>query len=143
MKTRKRIFILFILGLLLVTALTVQGQEIKVVVNNVKDDTGTVWVALHTPAEEYMKERYMWFKVSAQKGTVSGVFKDVPNGNYAISVMHDFNNNRELDKNAFGIPQEGFGFSNDAMGRFGPPDFKKASFEVPKRKEVIIKMRYM
>lgn len=123
--------------------LLAQGKEIKVVINNVKNDTGTIWVALHQPADEYMKERYMWFKVDAQKGTVSGVFKDVPIGTYAISVMHDFNNNRELDKNVLGIPQEGFGFSNDAMGRFGPPDFKKASFDVPERKEVVIKMRYM
>jgi uncharacterized protein (DUF2141 family) len=143
MNTTKNILMLSCLGLLPVATLVAQDQEIKVSINNVRDDIGTVWVALHLPAEEYMKDRYMWFKVPAQKGNVSGIFKDVPDGTYAISVMHDFNNNRELDKNAFGIPQEGFGFSNDAMGRFGPPDFKKASFEVPNQKEVIIKMRYM
>jgi uncharacterized protein (DUF2141 family) len=72
-----------------------QEREIKVIINNVRDDVGTVWVALHQPGEEYMKVRYMWFKVQAQKGTVSGIFKDVPDGTYEISIMHDFNNNRE------------------------------------------------
>lgn len=143
MINRRNALILLTLGLLPAISLIAQGQEIKVSINNLKDDTGTIWVALHLPGEEYMKERFMWFKVPAQKGSVSGVFKDVPDGVYAISVMHDFNNNRELDKNAFGIPQEGFGFSNDAMGRFGPPAFKKAAFEVPKQKEITIKMRYM
>ena len=143
MINRRGILMLITLGLFPAISLIAQGQEIKVSINNVKDDTGTIWVALHLPAEEYMKERFMWFKVAAQKGSIDGIFKDVPDGTYAISVMHDFNNNRELDKNAFGIPQEGFGFSNDAMGRFGPPDFKKAAFKVPEQKEVVIKMRYM
>lgn len=140
--TTIKIFIAILLTGLLSEGLVAQ-QEIKVKITDIKNDVGTVWVALHKPAEEYMKERFMWFKVEAKKGFIDGVFKDVPDGTYAISVMHDFNNNRELEKNMLGMPTEGFGFSNDAMGRFGPPDFKKASFEFSKQKEIVIKMRYM
>ena len=57
--------------------------------------------------------------------------------------MHDTNDNKELDSNLFGMPKEGFGFSNDAMGMFGPPDFKKASFEHDGEKEVVIYLKYM
>jgi len=28
----------------------------------------------------------------------------------------------------FGVPQEAFGFSNDARGSMGPPDFEEAAF---------------
>jgi uncharacterized protein (DUF2141 family) len=33
------------------------------------------------------------------------------------------------DKNFFGIPQEGYGFSNNARGSMGPPAFDKAAFQ--------------
>jgi uncharacterized protein (DUF2141 family) len=120
-----------------------QNQEIKVIIDNVKDDQGTLWVALHKPAEDYMKERFMFIQLTPIKGRVSGAFTDVPPGIYAISVLHDANNNKVVDKNSIGIPLEGVGFSNDAMGRFGPPEFKKVAFEVPKQKELVITMKYM
>lgn len=56
--------------------------------------------------------------------------KNVPGGDYAISIYHDKNNNEELDKNLLGIPTEGFGFSNNVMGTFGPPSFEQAKIYV-------------
>ena len=31
----------------------------------------------------------------------------------------------ELDKNTFGAPKEAYGFSNNARGTFGAPDYEK------------------
>jgi uncharacterized protein (DUF2141 family) len=56
--------------------------------------------------------------------------------------MHDVNKNGELDKNALGIPKEGFGFSNDAAGTFGPPGFDKAKFILPRAGELVITLKY-
>jgi uncharacterized protein (DUF2141 family) len=56
-------------------------------------------------------------------------FADPPAGSLAIAFIHDENGNGELDKNFFGIPQEGYGFSNDARGKMGPPAFDKAAFQ--------------
>ena len=76
-------------------------------------------------------------------GEVQVVFENVAPGDYAISVMHDANENDELDSNAFGIPKEGFGFSNDAMGMFGPPSFEKAKFNFTGKNQVAITLKYM
>jgi uncharacterized protein (DUF2141 family) len=57
--------------------------------------------------------------------TISGL----PRGGYAVSVIHDENGNNKLDTLA-GIPREGYGFSNDAPVRFGPPKFAAARFTV-------------
>ena len=46
-------------------------------------------------------------------------------GDYAVSVIHDENNNAKLDTFA-GIPREGFGFSRNPAIRFGPPKFSAA-----------------
>ncbi|MEP9403874.1 DUF2141 domain-containing protein [Sphingomonas sp. VNH70] len=50
-------------------------------------------------------------------------------GAYAVSVIHDENNNARLDTFA-GIPREGFGFSRNPAIRFGPPRFSAAEFPV-------------
>ncbi len=52
----------------------------------------------------------------------------LPYGEYAIKVYHDENSNNELDTMMFGIPSEDYGFSNDATGSFGPPEYKDAAF---------------
>jgi uncharacterized protein (DUF2141 family) len=60
--------------------------------------------------------------------TVVYTFTDLPAGTYAVTVMHDENNNNTLDTNMFGIPEEGIGVSNDALSMFGPPAFKECAF---------------
>jgi len=55
-------------------------------------------------------------------------FPDPPAATLAIAFIHDENGNGVLDKNFFGVPVEGYGFSNDARGSLGPPAFEKAAF---------------
>jgi uncharacterized protein (DUF2141 family) len=49
-------------------------------------------------------------------------------GKYASKYFHDQNKNLTLDSNWIGIPTEGYGFSNNAAGTFGPPPFEKTIF---------------
>ena len=57
--------------------------------------------------------------------------------------MHDENKNRRMDKGMFGIPKEGYGFSNDAMGFMGPPGFDKAKFRCDRDSvHVTIRLRH-
>lgn len=57
-------------------------------------------------------------------------FFNVPEGDYALRMFRDINNNGKLDTNAFGIPIEPYAFSNNARGAFGPPSFGDAKFIV-------------
>jgi uncharacterized protein (DUF2141 family) len=57
---------------------------------------------------------------------------DLPEGEYAISLFHDQNDNKKLDTNLIGIPKEAFGFSNNVLGVMGPPSFDKAKFKAMK-----------
>lgn len=65
-------------------------------------------------------------------------------GTWVIAAYHDENGNGELDTNFVGFPKDGLGVSNDARGRFGPPKFESARFEIdgaPRR--LRITMRYL
>lgn len=56
--------------------------------------------------------------------------EEIPHGTYGLAIIHDENENMELDTNFFGVPKEGYGFSNNARGRFGPPRFSDTQFTV-------------
>jgi uncharacterized protein (DUF2141 family) len=66
----------------------------------------------------------------------------LPYGEYAVKVFHDENSNGELDKRLFGIPAEAYGFSNDARGTIGPPEYEKAAFKLDSpNKEITITIK--
>ena len=52
---------------------------------------------------------------------------------YAVGLYLDVNGNNRMDKNFLGMPKEQYGFSNNAKGRFGPPSFEDASFNLVDR----------
>lgn len=69
---------------------------------------------------------------------------NLPFGCYAATVFHDENANGEFDMGRFGIPQEGFGFSQNPPVWKGAPRFRQAQFEFsPDRTVVEIAMKYL
>ncbi len=75
--------------------------------------------------------------VKPTKQEAIAIFKNVPFGIYAIKIFHDENNNGKLDFNLMGIPSEGYGFSNNASGFFGPAEFKDAKFDMKEREKIL------
>jgi uncharacterized protein (DUF2141 family) len=62
---------------------------------------------------------------------------------YAVAVYHDANANRDFDRNAVGLPVEGYAFSNDAPSKVGAPSFEAARFTAKSGDTVLrVKMRY-
>ncbi|ELR69245.1 hypothetical protein C900_05316 [Fulvivirga imtechensis AK7] len=64
----------------------------------------------------------------------------LPVGTYAVSIIHDENNNGKLDMGVMG-PEEGYGFSNNARSMFGPAPFHKAAMEVPEDTKTTIQIK--
>ncbi len=70
-------------------------------------------------------------------------FAALPQGDWAVAVIHDANGNAKLDT-LMGIPREGFGFSNNPTIRFGAPSFSAARFTLGAGGESeTVKMRYL
>lgn len=65
-------------------------------------------------------------------GAVTTVtFTGLAPGRYAVAAFHDTDGNGDLTLWPIGLPREAYGFSNDARGRFGPPPFAAAAFDLP------------
>ena len=64
-------------------------------------------------------------------------------GNYALLIVHDENGNGKLDM-TFGIPREGFGFSNNPAMKPRKPKWEEIRFTMPpKATTQQIRIRYV
>lgn len=121
-----------------------QTGTINVEISGVEDPKGLMSIGLYSKEKGFPDDgkEYKGTDVNVTGQTVVYTFKNVPFGTYAIAVFHDTNSNGKLDKNFLGIPKEGYAFSNNVFGTFGPPDFKDVSFELTGSKMIKIEMRY-
>ena len=119
-------------------------HSLSVTIHNIRSAEGTVEIALYNDADAFPSKdkAFRGVVVYAKEGALVYTFKDVPAGTYAVAVIHDENRNKKLDTNFMGIPTEGFGFSNDAMGTFGAPGFEAASIKLDRDMEVGLKLRH-
>jgi uncharacterized protein (DUF2141 family) len=75
--------------------------------------------------------------------TARQVTLDLTAGEYALSVFHDADGDRDLDT-FLGIPREGFGFSRNPRVRFGAPRFKDVLVGIPQGfSRLSVRMQYM
>jgi uncharacterized protein (DUF2141 family) len=116
--------------------------QAQLTIEGITSIRGSVRVALYNKPEGFTepKKAVHLKSVSVESATVI-VDLNVPPGRYAVAVFHDENNNGVLDKNAFGLPTEAYGFSNNARGRFGPPDFNSCVVEIGPNTKNSIKVR--
>jgi uncharacterized protein (DUF2141 family) len=107
-----------------------QAASLDVVVANVRNDKGTVRVAICDQAEFLKPTCAHIGSAPAHPGDVLVHIDDIPPGIWAAQAYHDENDNHEIDRNILGSPTEGLGFSNDAKMMFGPPSFAAAAFQL-------------
>lgn len=112
----------------MVTA-SVSAANVEVHVSAVAAGKGKVNVAV-CDKERFLKDCVYSGSAPAQSDTTVVTIKNVPKGTWAVLAYQDENQNDKLDRNFIGIPSENYGFSRDARGRFGPPDYEEAAIEV-------------
>jgi uncharacterized protein (DUF2141 family) len=134
MGTTVKIFIL--IGLYLVNLIIAQDSTssgvLIVEMLGFTNDAGTAKIALSDTKEDYNDhtKAYRGLSVAIANGTAQVVFENLAYGLYAVKVYHDANGNDKMDTNFMGIPQEAYGFSNEARGTFGPASWEDAKFSL-------------
>ena len=120
------------------------AAELRLTIAGVRSDKGEILVALYDNADGFKSAlaragtgglmphsgRLIGTAIRAQPGTQSTIFTQLPPGRYAIIVMHDENDNGNLDKDGMGVPTEGYGFGNNAQGFLNLPTFDAAAITI-------------
>jgi uncharacterized protein (DUF2141 family) len=124
---------LILASLLALAAASTQAASLEVTIHGLKQNQGFVMLALYDQGSVWLRGKPLKatrISVSAD-GSLTHVFDDLPeDSDVALSVFHDVNGNGRMDTNPMGMPIEPYGFSNDAVGHFGPPKFEAARLKV-------------
>ena len=110
------------------------AADLGVGIEGLRSAEGDVRVALHrqVPDGDFPGDAGVVAATirSAAPGAVRVVFADLAPGDYAVAAFHDADGDGELATNFLGMPTEGYGFSNGAVGFMGPPGFEAAAVSV-------------
>lgn len=107
--------------------------DLKITITDIHGEKGQILYSLYKQETGFPDDSEKAFRrgsIPVSTSQINHVITNIPPGYYAISLIHDVNGNNRLDKNKMGIPTEGFAFSNNAMGAFGPPKYIRARFAV-------------
>jgi uncharacterized protein (DUF2141 family) len=104
--------------------------DLNVIIFGFENSEGTARIGLSNSEECWEKEdtAYAGMISEIKNDSVRVKFENIPFGEYGIKVHHDEDGDNEMDTNFLGIPSENYGFSNNASGTFGPPDWEDAKF---------------
>lgn len=118
--------------------------SVTVTVTNLRSGDGQLCFSIFGGAEGFPGES----ERAIARGFVDATdptytFSGLRPGTYAVALFHDENGDGILNKNLLGMPQEGFGFSNNPLVLIGAPSFRAAAFELrSSHSEVLVKLKY-
>ena len=114
----------------IVWTMPVAANSLTITIENIEQNQGRIMLQILSGAAEFegRAEPVAKMILRARTGRMRISTSNLPEGHYAVRVMHDINNNDELDSNIVGLPIEPYAFSNNAVGNFGPPQWKDAKF---------------
>ena len=109
-----------------IVTLSAKAQNVSATITKLASSDGMLMIELVDKSGNTVDSKAIELKGKECEVT----FENVSNGTYAIRYYHDENKNGKMDTGTFGIPKEGYGFSNNARGFMGPPDFEDMLFDV-------------
>ena len=133
----KKILII-ITGMLILGKYACGQYYLQVEITGLKNNSGVILFQLFDEKEKIVTQ----LKGDIKELKSSIIINDLKPGKYGFRYFHDEDMSGRLETNAFGIPKEGYGFSNDAAGPFGPKPFKEWLFELNQNKNLSVKTRY-
>ncbi len=142
--------LLSFLTILMLSSFSNQKQEtcsLTIDVSELRNSEGTVQFALYNREDAFPDEHYKkYFKKLTGKivnGASTVTFENLPEGKYAVNILHDENNDGKIKKGII-FPKEGIGFSNfQSIGFSNRPTFSKASFSMLSDKKIKVNIIYL
>ena len=124
----------------LLIAASAAAADLEVTVSGMRSTEGHARVAVHKRVSgvafpEGGVVAAIWRP--ADTGKIRFVFTGLAPGDYAVAAFHDADADGKLAQNIVGMPTEGFGFSNGAVGFMGPPGFDEAAVTVGVRDDLV------
>ena len=124
-----KIILRYIFVCLAIIPYAAYAGTLLVTVNGVKAGEGNLRVAVFDEAhrDDFPEGKFLLGVVVPATGEQMAVeFSDIDQGEYAVAIIQDLNENEILDKNILGIPKEPYGFSG--KWKSGGSSYNEAMF---------------
>ncbi|MEH6762671.1 DUF2141 domain-containing protein [Maribacter arcticus] len=94
-----------------------------------QENDGYILSALHNEESFLKSDGLIMNRDKAEKEKITLIFKNAQLREYAVSVLHDANDNLKIDFEVNGMPIKNYALSNNPM-LMGPPRFEEVKFIV-------------
>ena len=135
------------IGLVLKANALEDSPTLTVAIKGIKNETGQICLAIYDKEPGFPLGNSPEVKskcITITGNSLKQEFTDLKEGTYAVAVIDDQNGNTKLDKDFLGIPEDGFGISNNPIVSIttGTPNFEDASFSLTEDRTIEIDMKY-
>jgi len=117
-----------------------EGRTITVNVSTFRNAKGALGCRLYAGPDGFPKKlthKLQQF-VPIRGPSATCRFTGIAPGTYAVAVVHDENNNGQVDTNFLGVPTEGYGVSNNRTYALSWPKWDESKFQVREDKDVVL-----
>jgi uncharacterized protein (DUF2141 family) len=144
----KKILFINILLSLVFPAVTLNAQDVEVVITGLRNTKGQIVIGVFKDNETFKIEKSFLEKRFIKKDIKNREMRvhfTIEPGIYGLSLLDDENSNGLMEYNFLGIPKEGFGFSDYYHSGFTKPKFDSFKFTLAKdqTKRITVRIRYM
>jgi uncharacterized protein (DUF2141 family) len=115
-------------------------SDLTVSVTNIQHAKGKISFGLFRKQDSFpvKGKQFKGVLIDTKKPSTKYTFENLADGQYAVAIFHDENENGIMDKNMFGAPTEAYGFSRNARGTFSAPSFEEAKIDLKESKSIEI-----
>lgn len=116
-----------------------QAASLVVRVGGLRNDVGVLGCDLYAGKDGFPdRGGFRTATAAIHDGRASCVFAGLAPGTYAVTVIHDEDEDGDVRVNFLGIPLEGYGFSNNRAHAFRAPTWEESSFRLDAGEEKVI-----
>ena len=105
--------------------------SLEISVSDIRAPIGNITITIYPGIKNrFLKKRgkISRLRVKAMSPVTIACMPVPSSGTYAVVLYHDENEDGEFNLSMIGVPQEGYGFSNNATGFLGPPSYDAVKF---------------
>lgn len=108
------------------------NPELELEIHGIETDAGFIEIGIYNSGEHFLEEgkTFKTYTIPVKNKKASINISDLPEGNYAITLYHDENEDGKCNLNFLGIPKEPYAFSNNFKPKFSAPSFKDCTFSL-------------
>jgi uncharacterized protein (DUF2141 family) len=129
----------FLLTMMLTIASISAQSRLTIEISGIEETKGKLMVAVFNEVNFIQNPSFAKME-NADNKTIAVVFDGVPDGEYAVTLFQDLNENYRLDLGEYDIPTEPYGFSRNFVPR-SKPTFADCAFKAEGDTKVKIKLQ--